>query len=547
VEMLIYCYSHSNLMPEKNSFNLNLRNLFINTAKNFSDTEIVYRNKRRMTYSKFFQRVNGLAAGLRSIGVKEGDTVAVIDWDTDKYMEAYYAVPMMGAILHTVNIRYPPELIYYSMNHAEDKYVIVRDEFLPILEKNKQMFDFIKGWIVYNDDNGSVSTQMTPNYHYEDIVKNEKYEFPDLDENTTATIFYTSGTTGFPKGVTFTQRNLVMHTLALANGVQFSPISVGRSDNFMILVPMFHVHSWGIPYMGLLNGNKYVLPGRYEVGTILELLKNENIKFSAMVPSILYMVLSAPNLEEYREYLKGWRIIIGGAALPKGLAMKARSLGITTIGAYGLSETAPLLTIAMYNDSISRADDETKFHFSITTGIPVPMVNLKVVDQNMVEVPADAKTVGEIVVRSPWLTKGYYKDPQKTEELWKGGWLHTGDLAVIHPNGYISIVDREKDAVKSGGEFIPSLVLENALSEMKGVGEVAVVGKPHEKWGERPVAFIVKNESIKESDVYEHLNKYVEVGRIQKWWVPDEIIFIDSIPKTSTGKSDKKELRKMLK
>lgn len=545
--MLIYSYSHSNLMPEKNSFNLNLRNLFINTAKNFSDTEIVYRNKRRMTYSKFFQRVNGLAAGLRSIGVKEGDTVAVIDWDTDKYMEAYYAVPMMGAILHTVNIRYPPELIYYSMNHAEDKYVIVRDEFLPILEKNKQMFDFIKGWIVYNDDNGSVSTQMTPNYHYEDIVKNEKYEFPDLDENTTATIFYTSGTTGFPKGVTFTQRNLVMHTLALANGVQFSPISVGRSDNFMILVPMFHVHSWGIPYMGLLNGNKYVLPGRYEVGTILELLKNENIKFSAMVPSILYMVLSAPNLEEYREYLKGWRIIIGGAALPKGLAMKARSLGITTIGAYGLSETAPLLTIAMYNDSISRADDETKFHFSITTGIPVPMVNLKVVDQNMVEVPADAKTVGEIVVRSPWLTKGYYKDPQKTEELWKGGWLHTGDLAVIHPNGYISIVDREKDAVKSGGEFIPSLVLENALSEMKGVGEVAVVGKPHEKWGERPVAFIVKNESIKESDVYEHLNKYVEVGRIQKWWVPDEIIFIDSIPKTSTGKSDKKELRKMLK
>jgi len=266
-----------------------------------------------------------------------------------------------------------------------------------------------------------------------------------------------------------------------------------------------------------------------------------------MVPSILYMVLSAPNLEEYREYLKGWRIIIGGAALPKGLAMKARSLGITTIGAYGLSETAPLLTIAMYNDSISRADDETKFHFSITTGIPVPMVNLKVVDQNMVEVPADAKTVGEIVVRSPWLTKGYYKDPQKTEELWKGGWLHTGDLAVIHPNGYISIVDREKDAVKSGGEFIPSLVLENALSEMKGVGEVAVIGKPHEKWGERPVAFIVKNESIKESDVYEHLNKYVEVGRIQKWWVPDEIIFIDSIPKTSTGKSDKKELRKMLK
>ncbi len=465
-------------MTEKNNFNLNLRNLFVNTAKNFSDTEIVYRDKRKYTYSKFFQRVNGLASGLREIGVKEGDTVAVIDWDTDKYLEAYYAVPMMGAVLH--------------------------------------------------------------------IVKGDKYEFPDLDENTTATIFYTSGTTGFPKGVTFTQRNLFMHTLALANGVQFAPMSVGRSDNFMILVPMFHVHSWGIPYMGLLNGNRYVLPGRYEVGMILELLKKENVKFSAMVPSILYMVLSAPNIEEYRDYLKGWRIIIGGAALPKGLAMKAKSLGITAIGAYGLSETAPLLTIAMYNDSVSKADEETKFNFSITTGIPVPMVTLRVVDQNMNDVPADSKTVGEIIVQTPWLTKGYFKDPQKTEELWKGGWLHTGDLAVKHPNGYISIVDREKDAVKSGGEFIPSLVLENAISEMKGVGEVAVVGKPHEKWGERPVAFIVKNENIKKEDVYAHLNKFVEVGRIQKWWIPDDIIFVDSIPKTSTGKSDKKELRKML-
>ena len=534
-------------MKVKDRFNLNLRNLFINTPKNFSDTEIVYRNKRRMSYSRFFQRVNGLAAGLQSIGVRQGDTVAVIDWDTDRYLEAYYAIPMMGAVLHTVNIRYPPELIYYSMNHAEDRFVIVRDEFVPILEKNKQLFDFIKGWVVYNDENGTVSTTLSPNYHYDDIVKNERYEFQDIDENTRATIFYTSGTTGFPKGVTFTHRNLFLHTLALANGIQFSPISVGRSDNFMILVPMFHVHSWGIPYMGLLNGNKYVLPGKYEVGVILDLLKRERIGFSAMVPSILYMVLSAPNLDEYREYLKGWRIVIGGAALPKGLALKAKSYGITTIGAYGLSETAPLLTIAMYNDSVLKADEETKFNFSMTTGIPVPMVNLRVVDQKMNDVPSDSKTIGEIVARTPWLTDGYYKDPQKTDELWKDGWLHTGDLAVVHPNGYISIVDREKDAVKSGGEFIPSLLLENALSEMKGVGEVAVVGKQDEKWGERPVAFIVRNGPVKEGDVFDHLNKFVEVGRIQKWWIPDEVVFVESMPKTSTGKSDKKELRKLLK
>ncbi len=534
-------------MVDRNDFNLNLRNLFVNTPKNFSETEIVYRNRRRMTYSKFFERVQGLAAGLSSIGVKQGDTVAVIDWDTDRYLEAYYAVPMMGAILHTVNIRYPPELIYYTMSHAEDKYVIVRDEFVPILERNKQLFDFIKGWVVYSDDKDTVSTVLAPSYHYDDIVKKERYNFPDLDENTVATIFYTSGTTGFPKGVTFSHRNLFLHTLALANGVNFAPISVGRTDNFLILVPMFHVHSWGIPYMALLNGNKYVIPGKYEVGTILELVKNENIKFSAMVPSILYMVLSAPNLGEYKEYLKGWRVVIGGAALPRGLALKARSLGITTIGAYGLSETAPLLTIATYNDSIRNADDETKFNFSLTTGIPVPMVSLRVVDKEMKDVPPDGKAFGEIVVRSPWLTKGYHKDPQKTEELWKGGWLHTGDLALVHPNGYISIVDREKDAVKSGGEFIPSLILENAISEMNGVGEVAVIGKPDEKWGERPVAFVQRSEPIKEADVYDHLNKFVEVGRIQKWWIPDEIIFIETMPKTSTGKADKKELRKLLK
>jgi Acyl-CoA synthetases (AMP-forming)/AMP-acid ligases II len=236
----------------------------------------------------------------------------------------------------------------------------------------------------------------------------------------------------------------------------------------------------------------------------------------------------------------------GGAALPRGLAMRARSLGIITIGAYGLSETAPLLTIATYNDEIQNADPEIKFNFSITTGIPVPMVNLRVVDQNMNDVPSDGKSVGEIIVRAPWLTTGYYKDPNKTEELWKGGWMHTGDLAVINPNGYISIVDREKDAVKSGGEFIPSLVLENAISELKGVGEVAVVGKSDEKWGERPVAFIVKTSNINEKDVIEHLNKYVEVGRIQKWWIPDQIIFVESIPKTSTGKSDKKQLKEHL-
>jgi fatty-acyl-CoA synthase len=530
---------------ESVKFNLNFKNLFINSQKTFSETEIVYRNKRRMTYNTFFNRVKGLAAGLESIGVKRGDTVAVIDWDTDKYLEAYFAVPMMGAILHTVNIRYSPELIYYTMNHAEDKYVIIRDEFIPILEKNRQMFDFIKGWIFYSDD-GGIKTALSPEYNYEDLILREKYELPDVDENSTATIFYTSGTTGFPKGVTFTHRNLVLHTLALYNGIHLAPLEIRRNDNFMMLVPMFHVHSWGLPYAALLNGHKYVLPGKYEVGSILELIRKEEVKFSAMVPSILYMILSYPNLSEYKNDLNGWRIVIGGGALPKGLAMMARSFGITTIGGYGLSETAPVLSVALYNDSVKNLPDDQRFDYSISTGIPIPFVNLRVVDEVMHDVPEDGKSIGEIVVRAPWLTSGYFKDPEKTRALWKGGWMHTGDLAVKYPNGYITIVDREKDVVKSGGEFIPTVILENVLSEMKGLGETAVVGKPDEKWGERPVAFILGKPTKTKEEILLHLQKYVDVGRIQKWWIPDEFIFVDTFPRTSTGKADKKELRKMI-
>lgn len=525
-------------------YQLNLKNLFVNVPRNFPNREIVYKNKERYTYKRFFERVAGLAAGLDQIGVKQGDVVAVIDWDTNRYLEAYFAVPMMGAILHTVNIRYPPEIIYYTMRHANDKYVIVRDEFLPLIEKNASLFDFVKGWIVYNEDRKTVSTSLKPYYDYEDIVQGKTFEFPDLNERTTATIFYTSGTTGMPKGVTFTHRDLVLHTLVNSLVTRYPPLEVTEKDNFLILVPMFHVHQWGMPYSAILGGNKYILPGRYEVGMILELIKRERVTFSAMVPSILYMILNAPNIDEYKDYLKGWKVTIGGAALPKGLALKAKSLGITTISGYGLSETAPVLTIAYFNDFVRDLKEEEKIEYMISTGIPLPMVQLRVVDPNNNDVPWDGRTVGEIIVRAPWNTKGYYLDEEKTKQLWKDGWLHTGDLAVIDQYGYIRIVDREKDAIKSGGEFIPSLILENVISEHPLVGEVAVVGMPHEKWGERPVAFIVRKGNVDEKSIIDHLNKYVEKGTIQKWWIPDKIIFVDSLPKTSTGKIDKKELRK---
>ncbi|MEM0097318.1 MAG: fatty acid--CoA ligase [Conexivisphaerales archaeon] len=529
---------------ENYNYQLNLKNLFSNTKTLFGSKEIVYRDIKRYTYSEFLDRVNGLCIGLQEIGVKKGDTIGVLDWDTTTYMESYFAIPMSGAVMHTVNIRYPPELIYLTMNHAGDKYVIVRDEFIPVLEKSAPLFDFIKGWITYSDITKNVQTSLSPHYDYEELVKRTNCEPPDIDENSQATVFYTSGTTGMPKGVTFTHRNLFLHTLSLVAFMKYPPLSLTASDAFMSLVPMFHVHSWGMPYVALLNGNKYVLPGKYEPAMMLYLLKNEKVTFSTMVPSILYMILNTPNIEDFRDYLNGWKVIIGGAALPKGLAEKARKLGIITIGGYGLSETCPVLTIAVKNDLAMGLSEEEAMEYLTSAGLPVPMANVKVVDSSGKEVPQDSSTVGEVVARAPWLTSGYYLDPEKSKELWKGGWLHTGDLAIIDKLGYIHIVDREKDAVKSGGEFIPTLIVENVLSEIYGVNEVAVVGVPDEKWGERPVAFITKKGDVSEREIYDHLGKYVQIGRIQKWWIPDKIIFIESMPRTSTNKVDKKELRR---
>jgi len=532
---------------ESYKFQLNLKNIFPATLRNFPDQEIVYQDQKRYTFKEFYDRISRFGNALQKIGVKPGDRVAVLDWDTNHYMESYYAVPMTGAVLHTVNIRYPPEIIFYTMQHAEDKYVIVRDEFLPIIERAAQLFDFVKGWIVYSDKNEEVKTILTPNYNYEELVaSSEPMDFPDLDENTWATIFYTSGTTGLPKGVTFTQRQLVLHAQALAIAVHAEPLYVTDNDVFMSLVPMFHVHSWGLPYVTMITGNKYVLPGRYDVKKILELIKNEKVTLSLMVPSILYMILTHPEIENYAKYLNGWKVVIGGAALPSGLAKLAEKFGINIMAGYGLSETCPVLTLALFTNKVKKMKEEERFLYKISTGIPIPFVNIRVVDSFNKDVPWDNKTIGEIVVRAPWLTSEYYKDPEKTKELWRDGWLHTGDLAVVDPDGYIHIVDREKDAVKSGGEFIPSLLLENVISEVPNVGEVAVIGKKDEKWGERPVAFITKKDGVSKEQILEHLNKYVETGRIQKWWIPDDFIFIDQMPKTSTGKIDKKELRKFL-
>ena len=499
---------------------------------------------RDFTYREFEERVHRLAGALAAQGIKPGDTVAVMDWDTNRYLEAFFAIPMMGAVLHTVNVRLSPEQVLYTINHAQDDAILVNSEFLPILEAVKDRIEPVKTYILLDDDGVKSSDALPIAGEYEDLLAKApaRYDFPELDENTRATTFYTTGTTGLPKGVYFSHRQLVLHTFAGRNTM--SGIGQGRfneDDVYMPITPMFHVHAWGIPYMATLMGVKQVYPGRYEPASLLKLLVTKKVTFSHCVPTIIQMLLQAEAAKSID--LSGWKVIIGGSALPKALAMGALERGIDIYTGYGMSETCPLLTLAQLTPELEKADLETQADYRTRTGRPVAMVQLRIVDGEMNDVPHDGKSQGEVVVRAPWLTQGYLHDTEKSEELWAGGWLHTGDVAVMSEDGWLKIVDRIKDVIKTGGEWVSSIDLEGMILQHAGVGECAVVGVPDEKWGERPVALVVKNGDADEEGIKALMADYAEKGIISRYGIPDRVIFVDELPRTSVGKLDKKKMR----
>jgi fatty-acyl-CoA synthase len=528
------------------AYPLLIRSLFRSGMARASGHEIVYADRKRMAYREFGERVGKLASGLAQLGVKPGHTVAVMDWDTHRYLECFFAVPMMGAVLHTVNVRLSPEQILYTINHAEDDVVLVNTEFLPSLEEIWERVDGHKKIILLNDTGQAPDSSLSFETEYEALLadSDQGYRFPELDENTRATTFYTTGTTGLPKGVYFSHRQLVLHTLTmLATLAGAGHGRFNEGDVYMPITPMFHVHAWGMPYAATTLGAKQIYPGRYSPDMLLDLIDREKVSFSHCVPTILQMILASAKARGIS--LSGWKVVIGGAALPQALARQALELGVDVFAGYGMSETCPFLTLSRLEPHMESWDIERQIEVRCKTGRRVSLVQIRIVDEAMNDVPHDGESPGEIVVRAPWLTQGYLKDPQSSEKLWAGGWLHTGDIAVIGPDGYVKITDRLKDVIKTGGEWVSSLDLEDLILKHPNVAEVAVIGIPDPKWSERPMAVAVAKPGLRvtESEIKGMLREFASKGIISAYAVPEHIVFVDELPKTSVGKLDKKVLR----
>jgi fatty-acyl-CoA synthase len=534
--------------PSAYSYPLLIKQLFMAPLVNNPDQEIVYRDQLTITYKTWKERVKRLANVLTSLGVKKGDTVAVMDWDSNRYLEMYYAIPMLGVVLHTINVRLSPEQMAYTIEHAEDDVIICHTDFVPLLEAIKGRISDGRKFILIDEGGEIVNHHIHFEGEYEKMleVASPEFEFPEFDENTRATTFYTTGTTGLPKGVYFSHRQLVLHTLTSV-GALASPAVQGRMHResvYMPLTPMFHVHAWGIPYMATYLGIKQVYPGKYIPAVLLKLLISHKVTFSHCVPTILNMLLKAPEAAELD--LSNWTVIIGGAALPKAIAMEALKRGIDVFGGYGLSETCPVLAISHLTAEELELTPEEQVNARCRTGKPIGLVQIRIVNKDGKDVPQDDKTAGEIIVRAPYLTQGYLKDHVHSEKLWAGGWMHTNDVACVDKSGSIRITDRTKDVIKVGGEWVSSLEIEDVIAKHEGVAEVAVIGMPDITWSEVPLAVVVAKENavFDDKEITQIVKASVDSGVLPREAITLKIRRTDVIEKTSVGKTNKVELRK---
>jgi fatty-acyl-CoA synthase len=472
--------------------------------------------------------------------VQPGDRVATFAWNGYRHLELYYAVPCMGAVLHTLNIRLFEDQLEYIIGHAEDTLICVDADLLPLLEKLSGRMPSVRHFVVMSDV-GPVSTDLAPAHDYETLLAAEDagFEWPELEETAPMGLCYTSGTTGNPKGVMYTHRSNFLHTV-VASLTDTNALS--RVDTVLPVVPMFHANAWGMPYAACMLGAKLVFTGPMMDGASLcQLMADERVTFTAGVPTIWLGVMRelADNPGRY-DLSALQRMVCGGSSPPRALIdWFETELGIEFIQAWGMTETNPLGSISrpkakMRNWSREELLDRVK----TKAGIISPGLEARVVDDEGKPVPHDGVAMGRLLVRGPWITGSYYKDP--AEEKFPGGWLDTGDIATLDTEGYIAIADRAKDLIKSGGEWISSVDLENAIMAMPGVAAAAVIAIPHERWEERPLACVtcLEGATVTKDDVLAYLGP-----RFAKWWLPDDVVFVEVIPTTSVGKFDKKVLR----
>ncbi len=490
----------------------------------------------RATYAEVGDRVDRLCRGLRELGVGDGDRVATFAWNSQHHLEAYLAAPCMGAVLHTLNIRLFPEQLIYVVNHAQDKVILVDASLVDALARHVDQFETVEHYVVMGD----ADLSKLPNaIGYEELLARQEpgFDYPEIDDRAGAGLCYTSGTTGNPKGVLYSHRSNVLHSLGscLADA-----LGVSRSDRILPVVPMFHANAWGLPYAACMAGANLILPSRFlQAEPIARLIESEQVTLAGAVPTIWLDLLRWS--DEHKPDLSSLRMVIcGGSAVPLSL-MKAfeERHGVSITQAWGMTETSPLGSVAR---PPADAEGDEMWSYRATAGRIMPLVQTRIVDDAGEEVAWDGEATGEVQVRGPWIARTYYNDPD-ADEKFDDGWLRTGDVASIDERGYIRISDRSKDVIKSGGEWISSVDLENELMGHDAVAEAAVIAKPDERWSERPLACVVFEEGREASvaELRDHL-----ASRVAKWWVPDDFAFIEEVPKTSVGKFDKKVLRKRL-
>lgn len=531
------------------SYPLLLKQIWHTPLANAPDQQIIYRDRCRLSYREVYARINRFAAAMAAAGVERGDVIAVMDHDSHRYLECYFAIPMYGAIMMTVNSRLTPAQIAYTLNQSHASLLLLHADFLPVIESIREQLTGVRCIIVMTDGDAVPHSSLIIENEYEAWLVNQPdhFGFADFDENTPATVFYTTGTTGLPKGVFYTHKQLVLHTLAAGMALT-APAKQQRfhaSDVYMPLTPMFHVHAWGIPYIATLLGVKQVYPGRYSAETLLRLIIQERVTFSHCVPTLLKMVLTTAQTAGVDLY--GWKVVVGGSALPQALAKKALAMGVDCFSGYGLSETAPILTLAQLidnSDDNQLMNDDSSMIRRCSAGRAIPLVDLQIVDGAMQPQARDGCNNGEIVARAPWLTQGYLNNSEASAALWQGGYLHTQDIGVMSADGYLRITDRLKDVIKVAGEWVSSLEVENALASVAGVKEVAVIGIADPRWGERPLALLVVDQAIfDESAAQQHIRLCASQGLISKHALLTQFKQVEHVAKTSVGKVDKKALR----